>query len=119
MRNFHPAKARNDGTRFVSSLYGAFAMDLEHDKIYPLNKAPFPGNPSVPTRWRWRLKGINGIRLETFNVGSRPFVTKIAIERFIEQVTAARSGVPTSLRSPAKRDRDIRRAEQELAKAGV
>ena len=75
-------------------------------------------NPS--TCWRWVLNGVRGVRLETFSVGVKRFTTIESLERFIERTTAAAAGAPPiSVRTPAQRERDISRAEAELAKMGV
>lgn len=95
-------------------------IDIQHETIVPLNKAKFPhGNPSVPTRWRWNKKGVRGCKLETITVGTRVFTSVEAIQRFVEGTTAAAAGQPVPVRSPAKRERDIARAERELAAAGI
>jgi hypothetical protein len=48
-----------------------------------------PNNPGPETIWRWRTKGIRGIRLQTVLIGGRRFVTRKAIEEFIERLTEA------------------------------
>lgn len=94
-------------------------MDIESDTFYPLNRAPIPGNPSAPTRWRWRLHGVRGVRLETVTIGGRVFVTKRALEEFIDAASKRSERPEGQQRTPARRERDIRRAERELRDAGV
>jgi hypothetical protein len=89
------------------------------EELFPLAKAPIPGRPSIPTLWRWRQKGVRGVRLETITVGGRTYVSRAAIEKFIAGTTTAASGEPAPLRSPAARERAIARAEKELADAGI
>ncbi len=93
-------------------------IDIQHETLVPLNAAKIPGNPSSVTRWRWKLKGVRGCQLETATVGNRVFTSIEAIGRFIDGCSASHSRqVP--LRSPAKREAAIRRAEAELTKAGI
>ncbi len=47
---------------------------------------------TLPTVWRWRQRGVRGVRLETFMVGGRRFTTQEAHRRFVEAVTAAADG---------------------------
>ena len=52
-----------------------------------------PVNPS--TVWRWNRKGLEGvdgqrIKLEIVYVGSRPFVTRNAIDDFFQAITEAK-----------------------------
>jgi hypothetical protein len=76
-------------------------------------------NPS--TTWRWYLSGCRGVKLETYVSGGRRYTTRQAFRRFQEACTAASTtGYPVaSTRTPAQRERDIQRAEAELAKMGV
>lgn len=48
-----------------------------------------PNRPQPGTIWRWRTKGIRGIKLDTCLVGGRRYVRKQSIVDFIERVTAA------------------------------
>ena len=93
--------------------------DIQHETLVPLSTAKIPGNPSSVTRWRWKLKGVRGCRLETITVGTRVFTSDEAVSRFIAGTTAAANGQSVPLRSPARRERDIARAEKELAAAGI
>lgn len=96
-------------------------QNLSAETAIAVNKAAahIPGRPHVSTVWRWVLNGVRGIKLETFVVGCQRFTTKEAIERFITATTAKANGEPTPIRTPRQRQRDIERAERELAKAGI
>lgn len=76
---------------------------------------------AVSTVWRWTLRGVRGCRLETFSVGAKRFTTEEAFARFVAATTAAASGAPVAPQARTNRQRDaaIRRAEAELARAGV
>ncbi|QDT74837.1 DUF1580 domain-containing protein [Lacipirellula limnantheis] len=75
---------------------------------------------SVPTPWRWSNRGVKGVVLETFSIGGRRYTTQEAFQRFVERSTAAATGVTApGPRTNRQREAAIRKAEAELAKAGV
>lgn len=76
---------------------------------------------AVSTCWRWALKGVRGVRLETFNLGGKRMTTDPAFRRFATGTTAAAAPATSSatLRTTRQREAAIARAEAELAKAGV
>ncbi|MGA2619871.1 MAG: DUF1580 domain-containing protein [Thermoguttaceae bacterium] len=47
----------------------------------------FPGRTgrgiSRATLWRWMLRGIGGVRLESVKIGGVRYVTRKAVERFV------------------------------------
>lgn len=43
--------------------------------------------PSTTTLWRWRTKGIRGVRLEAARVGGRVVTSLEAIRRFLERLS--------------------------------
>jgi hypothetical protein len=57
--------------------------------------------PNVSTLWRWCLKGVKGVHLESICIGGKRFVTATAIENFIEASTMARPGQTTQHPTPA------------------
>jgi hypothetical protein len=74
----------------------------------------------VGTIYRWMLRGIRGIRLETVLVGGIRYTSREALERFIAATTAAADGVPAAnVRTSKQRQRAIEAAERELAKLGL
>ncbi len=46
--------------------------------------------PHVSTVWRWTLRGISGVKLETVKIGSRIVTSKQALTRFISATSKAR-----------------------------
>ena len=46
-----------------------------------------PFKPSPATRWRWALRGIRGVRLETLKIGRVRYTSVEALHRFIAAVT--------------------------------
>ena len=74
-----------------------------------------PGHPAVATLWRWRNRGVRGVRLETFPVGGRVYTTREALLRFLsaikERPPRAEAAQP---RSPDARARQIDAARARL-----
>lgn len=99
------------------------SIDIHTERIIPINQAPkhFPGRPNVSSVYRWFGKGSRGARLETIVVGAKRYTSIEAIERFIERTTANSPGAVAPLSRPTSRQREaaIRKAERELAKAGI
>jgi hypothetical protein len=77
---------------------------------------------NASTVWRWSLRGVRGVTLETFSIGAKRFTTAEAFARFVATTTeVAQGGPPSNLapRSSRQRDAAIAAAELELAKAGI
>lgn len=98
------------------------SIDLKAETAKTLARAArtVPGGPvHVSTIHRWRIKGVRGVRLETFLRGGIRYTTDEAMERFFAATTAAADGnIPTSLTS-CQREREISRAEREATEAGI
>jgi len=74
---------------------------------------------STATCHRWRLKGINGVCLETCKVGGRRLTTVAAVHRFIEMTTAVADGNRSPKpRTSRQQEAAIRQAELALKRAG-
>lgn len=100
------------------------SIDIETERCIPLSQSPkhFPGRPNASTPYRWATVGVRGgIKLETIVVGGVRYTSIEAIARFIERTTAASAGASVPAPRPTTRQREaaIRRAERELAKAGI
>jgi len=76
---------------------------------------------TIPTIWRWRQRGVRGIKLETFMIGGRRYTTDEAHRRFVEAVTRAADGPQPSTVARTNRQREVAidRAEAELDAAGI
>jgi hypothetical protein len=81
--------------------------------------------PNVSTIWRWCLKGVRGVILESIRVGGQRFVSRAALARFIEQSTARGSNdqrppahpptvVPSSSQRSGRRREEIEAARRRL-----
>jgi hypothetical protein len=78
-----------------------------------------PGRVHSSTGWRWVQRGVRGIKLETILIGGRRYTSHEALQRFFERTTAAAAGELPPVRTAKQRERDIARAERELADAGI
>ena len=90
--------------------------------LIPFNQVPqhVPGRrPNVATIWRWRQRGVAGVRLRVHHVGGRVFVSLADLELFFEQVAAVKEGGVAPLRSQKERIKAIEAAERELLADGM
>ena len=75
--------------------------------------------PHVSTFYRWATAGCKGVRLETIRFGGTLCTSLEALQRFAERLTTADCGETAApVGTPARRRREIERAERELRQAG-
>lgn len=96
-------------------------IDVQSEHIITLAEATkfLPNRPSVVTLWRWRSRGIAGIRLETVCVGGRTFTSLEAMARFVERVTAAKAGQSSPTGTNRQRKAQQLAARRALQEAGL
>lgn len=97
------------------------SIDLEHERLISLAEAQalLPGHPHLSTLWRWRKRGIGGVRLDTIRVGGRRFVSLKQLSGFIAAITdPQRSGAPEQSQGNATKS-TIAKAESFLNREGV
>jgi hypothetical protein len=97
-------------------------IDLANETPITLAEAArtLPGGAvHVSTTHRWRLKGVRGVRLETFLRGGIRYTTNEAIERFFAATTAAADGEAPPALTSRQREREISRTEREATEAGI
>lgn len=65
-------------------------INVSIEELIPLAKAGRFVNPSCPphvaTIWRWCLRGVAGVTLESVKIGGSRFTSKEAVERFIHRL---------------------------------
>ncbi|MCA9217422.1 MAG: DUF1580 domain-containing protein [Planctomycetales bacterium] len=85
-------------------------IDTSTENLIPISKArdEFPQRPSLPTIWRWTLKGVRGSVLESVRVGGRRFTSREACRRFVEETSSDR---------PCRPKHPKRRKQQSIAHA--
>ncbi len=99
-------------------------MVCPNEKLFSVPKAvelATGRRPHPATCFRWRQRGISGIRLDTWKVGGRRETSVEAVRRFIEATTAASDSpqAATVSRTNRQRQKSIDRAEVELDRIGV
>jgi hypothetical protein len=96
-------------------------IDPETEDVISLTDAAksLPGRPNITTIWRWRNRGVRGVKLETFLQGGRRMTSREALSRFFAATTAAADGEPIRSETPRQRERAIERAEKRAAELGV
>lgn len=96
-------------------------IDIQSESLLTFSAAAksLPGRPHLSTLHRWRMHGVRGVKLETVLVGGRRYTSSEALQRFCQRITAADRSEPAPVRTRRQREADIRRAEAELAKAGI
>ncbi len=98
-------------------------IDIQNETVIPISESPkhFPGRPNISSIYRWFGKGVRGAKLETFVAGAKRFTSTEAIGRFIEATTANSTGASPPTARPTSRQREaaIKRAETQLAEAGI
>lgn len=96
-------------------------IDVQTEKLLTITETArtLPGRPNVTTIWRWRNRGVRGVRLETICIGGRRFTSREALARFFAATTAAADGAPVPAETPRRRERAIERAEARAEELGV
>jgi hypothetical protein len=94
------------------------AIDIKVETLIGMGQgsALLPDRPSMCTMWRWATRGARGRVLDTVVIGGRRYTSIEAIQRFARQDGATEA---PAIRTPAARERAIRKAEKELADAGI
>jgi hypothetical protein len=69
-------------------------MTLLTEQKLSLNNLAQREGVNVSTAWRWVLRGVRGIRLESYCAGGRRYTTEPAWVRFCEATTAVAHGGP-------------------------
>ena len=73
-------------------------IDFSSENLIPMSTAakdPVLGKPvHVSTLHRWQLRGVRGIRLETWMVGGRRMTSREALVRFLERINKSQAASP-------------------------
>ena len=81
--------------------------DLLQEERISLTKLAQQEDVSIPTPWRWAMRGIRGIKLETLQIGGRRYCTQESFARFVEATTRAANGEQPSTKVRTNRQRAI------------
>lgn len=64
------------------------------------------------TAWRWALRGVRGVKLESYVLGGRRFTTREACERFLAVLNGGAPQQPSALRPNSRAEAAARRLDQ-------
>ena len=96
------------------------AINVLADSRLSFSAAARHAGVSLPTIWRWALRGVRGAVLESACLGGKRYTSLEALEHFAAATTSAALGTPPpASRTTAQRQRDIAAAERDLAAAGI
>jgi hypothetical protein len=74
---------------------------------------------SFVTVWRWALRGRGGRRLRVVRVGGTLCTSEAWLREFFESLAANDPMPAPTIRTPARRQREVEAAEAELEEAGI
>jgi hypothetical protein len=96
-------------------------IDIQTETIVSISEARqhVPGQPSVPTLWRWVLSGTRAGKLESVLIGGRRYTSIEAIQRFAHQSTAGADGKAVTTQTAAQRKLAIQQAEAACDRDGI
>jgi hypothetical protein len=63
-------------------------IDAHSEEIFLLSKGTIhlKSRPSPSTLWRWALRGVRGIVLESIVIGGRRYTSREAVDRFMSRL---------------------------------
>ncbi|ODA32128.1 helix-turn-helix domain-containing protein [Planctopirus hydrillae] len=95
------------------------AIDLRAEQLILLGEAcrRLSVVASPPTLWRWRTRGVNGVKLECVRAGRKWYTTYEALNRFLD----AQSSLPVPSPAPKSQELSIRsdKTHDRLKAAGL
>jgi hypothetical protein len=96
-------------------------IDPQTESLVSLTDAAksLPNRPNLTTVWRWRNRGVRGIKLETILIGGRRMTSREALSRFFAATTAAAEGARVVSETPRQREKRLRAAEKRAEALGV
>jgi len=105
-------------------------IDLFSENVYSLKEASkvIPGirggkKPHIASLYRWCKKGVNGVKLESIQVGGTLCTSLQAIQRFCNKLSepeqAEIKGQAQQNATLNRREREIDKANKELEKQGM
>ena len=102
-------------------------IQIHSERLIPIPKVPAYlesrgfHRVHISAVYRWTKSGSRGVRLESLRIGGQKVTSIEAIQRFIEATTRNSTGgsLPPSKPTSRQREAAIRKAERDLAKAGI
>ncbi len=61
-------------------------LDLLTEDMIRLSQVPaeLPERVNITTVWRWAMRGVGGVKLETVKIGGKKHTSRQALSRFIQ-----------------------------------
>ncbi|HEX3655113.1 MAG TPA: DUF1580 domain-containing protein [Pirellulales bacterium] len=101
------------------------SIDIETEQVLTLTAATklLPNRrggkkPHVSTLYRWALRGIKGVQLETIPIGGSTCTSREALQRFFDRLQTARRKIDSTPQHPSKTANALERLERQLRGEG-
>ena len=99
-------------------------IDTAVENLIPLRDVPrlLPPRPNgkrlhISSVYRWTLRGVKGVRLETVKIGGTAYTSREAIQRFSERLTGADAAQQPVNPVSRARQRQLEQANAAVTKA--
>lgn len=99
-------------------------IDTGVENLIPLRDVPrcLPPRPNgkrlhISAVYRWTLRGVKGVRLETVKIGGTTYTSREAIQRFSERLSGANAAPQLVNPVSRARQRQLEQANETVAKA--
>jgi len=96
-------------------------IDLTQEELVPIRNVPkhLPPRPTgkrvhISAVYRWLLRGIRGIRLESLKIGGTTYTSKEALQRFADRLSNTSHAPDTTPATTLTRKRQIDRAARQV-----
>jgi len=96
-------------------------IDLTQEELVPIRDVPkhLPPRPTgkrvhISAVYRWLLRGIRGVRLESLKIGGTTYTSKEALQRFADRLTSPAHVSDTVPATTLTRKRQIDRAAKQV-----
>ncbi len=98
---------------------------IKSEKLLPIKDVPkwceqtFEKRVSMSTIYRWHLRGIRGVKLETILIGGQRYTSYTRLTDFFTRSTDAAESKPVEKEVILPDTKNVSSAEQALADAGM
>ena len=96
-------------------------IDLTQEELVPVRDVPkhLPPRPTgkrvhISAVYRWLLRGIRGVRLESLKIGGTTYTSKEALQRFADQLSSPTRDPGTTPATTLTRKKQIDRAARQV-----
>ena len=96
-------------------------IDLNQEQLVRISDVPkhLPPRPTgkrvhISAVYRWLLRGIRGVRLESLKIGGTTYTSKEALQRFADRLTGPPADPDTTSATTLTRQKQIDRAAKQV-----